>query len=55
MIKNWALDSSYFLPVGPKKGEVTGDWRKLHNEELHLCTPCKYYCSDKIEKDEMGR
>jgi hypothetical protein len=20
---------------GPKKAEVTGDWRKLHNEELH--------------------
>jgi hypothetical protein len=19
---------------GPKKGEVTGEWRKLHNEEL---------------------
>jgi hypothetical protein len=24
---------------GPKRDEVTGDWRKLHNEELHnLCT-----------------
>jgi hypothetical protein len=21
--------------LGPKRGEVTGDWRKLHNEELH--------------------
>jgi hypothetical protein len=21
--------------VGPKRGEVTGDWRKLHNEELN--------------------
>jgi hypothetical protein len=20
---------------GPKRGEVTGEWRKLHNEELH--------------------
>jgi hypothetical protein len=20
---------------GPKRHEVTGDWRKLHNEELH--------------------
>jgi hypothetical protein len=20
---------------GPKRGELTGDWRKLHNEELH--------------------
>jgi hypothetical protein len=23
---------------GPNRGRVTGDWRKLHNEELHdLC------------------
>jgi hypothetical protein len=21
--------------VGPKRDEVTGGWRKLHNEELH--------------------
>jgi hypothetical protein len=21
--------------VGPKRDEVKGDWRKLHNEELH--------------------
>jgi hypothetical protein len=21
--------------LGPKQKEVTGDWRKLHNEELH--------------------
>jgi hypothetical protein len=21
--------------LGPKKDEVTGGWRKLHNEELH--------------------
>jgi hypothetical protein len=20
---------------GPKRGEVTGEWRKLHNEEFH--------------------
>jgi hypothetical protein len=24
----------YFLGFGPKKDEVTGEWRKLHNEEL---------------------
>jgi hypothetical protein len=24
---------------GPKRGEVTGEWRKLHKEELHnLCS-----------------
>jgi hypothetical protein len=21
---------------GPRRDEVTGEWRKLHNEELHL-------------------
>ena len=40
---------------GPKRDEVTGDWRKLHNEELN-----DLYCSPnnvrliKIEKIEMG-
>jgi hypothetical protein len=33
---------------GPKREEVTGEWRKLHNEELNLTQ----YCSgDKIEKN----
>jgi hypothetical protein len=22
--------------VGPNRDEVTGEWRKLHNEELHI-------------------
>jgi hypothetical protein len=27
---------------GPKRDEVTGEWRKLHNEELHdlYSSPC---------------
>jgi hypothetical protein len=28
---------------GPKRGKVTGGWRKLHNEELH-----NLYCSPSI-------
>jgi hypothetical protein len=24
---------------GPKKDEVTGEWRRLHNKEFLLCTP----------------
>jgi hypothetical protein len=27
------LECSIF---GPKRDEVTGEWRKLHNEELHI-------------------
>jgi len=23
----------------PKRDEVTGQWRKLHNAELNICTP----------------
>jgi uncharacterized membrane protein len=40
---------------GPKGDEVTGEWRKLHNEELN-----DLFCSlniawvIKIEKNEMG-
>jgi hypothetical protein len=38
---------------GPKRDEVTGKWRKLHNEELHdqYSSP---NMSDKI-KNEIGR
>jgi hypothetical protein len=30
---------------GPKRGEVIGGWRKLHNEELH-----NLYCSPSMIK-----
>jgi hypothetical protein len=26
---------------GSNKDEVTGEWRKPHNEELVICTPCQ--------------
>jgi hypothetical protein len=25
--------------IGPKRDEVTGEWRKLHNEELNALYP----------------
>jgi len=41
---------------GPERDEVTGEWRKLHNEELNDLYCFTKYCSgDKIEKNEMGR
>jgi hypothetical protein len=36
---------------GPKRDEVTGEWRKLHNGELNVLT--QYCAYDKIEKNEM--
>jgi hypothetical protein len=32
---------------GPRRDEVTGEWRRLHNEELNCA-------SDKINKNEVG-
>jgi len=37
---------------GPKREEVAGGWRRLHNEELHN----KYYWGDQVKQgDGMGR
>jgi hypothetical protein len=39
---------------GPKRDEVTGEWRKLHSEELNDMHFLTQYCAgDKIEKNEM--
>jgi len=29
---------------GPKRDEVTGEWSKLHNEELKICVPYPILC-----------
>jgi hypothetical protein len=37
VFENWVLRRIF----GPKRDEVTGEWSKLHNEELHdlYCSP----------------
>jgi hypothetical protein len=41
---------------GPKRDDVTGDWRKLHNEELHkLVLLAKHIQNDQVKEDEMDR
>ena len=39
--------------VDPIRDELTGEWRKLHNEELNDQLT-KYCTGDKIEENEMG-
>jgi len=29
---------------GPRRDEVTGEWKRLHNEELMICTPHPILC-----------
>ena len=41
---------------GPKRDEVTGEWRKLHNEDLNdLYSLPNIVRGGKIETNEMGR
>jgi hypothetical protein len=35
---------------GPKRDEVIGEWRKLHNEELHI-----FYSSPNITRQNKSR
>jgi hypothetical protein len=40
---------------GPKRDEVTGGWRKLHNEEPHnLYSSPSIIRNDQVKDDEMG-
>jgi hypothetical protein len=39
---------------GPKRDEVTGEWRKLQMRSLMICLLTIYCSGDKIEKNEMG-
>jgi hypothetical protein len=41
---------------GPNRDEVTGGWRKLHNEELHnLYSSPSVIRMNQVKEDEMGR
>jgi hypothetical protein len=39
---------------GPRRDEVTWEWRRLHNEELNDLYSSPNSEGDKIEKNEMG-
>jgi hypothetical protein len=38
--------------IAPKRDEVTGEWRKLHSEELRLLQ--SYYQADQTKEDGLG-
>jgi hypothetical protein len=40
---------------GPKRDKVTGEWIKLHNGGLMICTPHPIFSCDQLEKNELGR
>ena len=40
---------------GLKRDEVTGEWRRLRNEELYALYPTKYNSGDQVKKTWMGR
>jgi len=42
--------------VGPKRVEVTGEWRKLHNGKLSdlYCSPHITNSGDQMKKSKMG-
>jgi hypothetical protein len=39
--------------LGSKRDEVTGEWRKLHNEEHHVIL-AKDNQNDQVKEDEIG-
>jgi hypothetical protein len=39
---------------GPKRDEVTGEWRRLQKEELYDLYSNKYNSGDQVKKNEMG-
>jgi len=51
MFENRVLKKTF----GPKRDEVAGEWRKIHNEELYdLYSPQNIIQVFKIDKNEMG-
>jgi hypothetical protein len=40
---------------GPKREEVAGDWRRLHNEKLYILYASPNIIRDQIKEDESGQ
>jgi hypothetical protein len=40
---------------GPKRDEVTGEWRRLHKKELYALYSSVHHSGDTLKKTEIGR
>ena len=40
---------------GPKREEVTGEWRKLHNEELSDLYSCYYWVQNLLSSSLLSK
>ena len=40
---------------GPKKDEITGEWRRTQRAALFSVLLTQHYSGDQIQKNEMGR
>jgi hypothetical protein len=46
----WVFENMVLRKMfGPKRDDITGEWRKLRNEELNDCTRTQYCSGDQIE------
>jgi hypothetical protein len=43
------------ISLRPENNEVTGGFRKMHNEELHYLNISRKYYNNKIREDVMNR
>ena len=50
MFENGALRRIF----GPKRNELTGEWRKLQKKDLNDLYYSTNYAGDQIEKNELG-
>jgi hypothetical protein len=37
---------------GPKKNEITGEWRRLRNKELYALLLTRYHSGDQVKKTD---
>jgi hypothetical protein len=45
-IRLWVCENRLLRIFGPKRDELTEEWRKLHNEKLNDCTLTQYCAGD---------